>query len=112
MTRDDALAAISKEISTGTKAIESGNNGMGRVCARRAAGVAISFWLETHPHTAWGGDVMHLLRSVQDEHSLPTNVREAAMRLTTRITEQFTSQFSNNPVEDSRIIIHYFMDQI
>ncbi len=112
MTRNEALAAIAKELSTGANAMENGNNGMGRVCARRAAGVAISAWVEQQSTIAWSGDVMRLLHSVQNEHSLPEEVREAAMRLTTKITEQFTSKFSTNPLEDSNIIIHFFMGQI
>jgi len=112
MTRDEAFAAIAKELSTGANAIENGNNGMARVCARRAAGIAISSWVEQQQTITWNGDVMRLLHSVQNELSLPEHVREAAMRLTTKITGQFTSQFSTNPLEDSRIIIHYFMDQI
>jgi len=100
---------IEKEFATAAHARSIGNDGMVRVCARRAAGAAISFWLESHPHTAWGVDAMNQLRAVQVEETMPEDVREAARHLTTRITEHFTSAFSRDPLEESKSIIKHFL---
>ena len=110
MTKDDVLAQIGKELATGKWAVDEGNKGMARVCARRAAGIAVSFWLQTHPQVGWGVDAMSQLRSLQREHSIPQSVRDAALRLTTKITEQFTAPFTTDPLDDSNLIIHYLMD--
>jgi hypothetical protein len=40
---------------------------------------------------------------------MPLTVREAAMRLTARTTEQFTSQFTTDPVEDCQVIIEHLL---
>jgi hypothetical protein len=110
MTREQAHQRIEKEFSTASQAGTLGNDGMMRVCARRAAGIAVSYWLESHHRPNWGPDVMTQLRSVQLDTSIPQPVRDASQRLTTKITEQFTSPFSTNPIEDSKIIINHFME--
>ena len=109
MNKDQVIQNIEKEFAQGEQARKKGNEGMVRVCARRAAGHAITFWLESHPHQGWGVDAMNRLRNLQLEDSIPQLVREAALRLTTKITEQFTPAFPTDPVEDSKIIIDYLL---
>ncbi len=111
MTSNQALQQIEKEFATAHHAQSIGNDGMVRVCARRAAGAAISFWLQTNVRNGWGANAMTQLRNVQRDESLPLEVRDAAKRLTTKITEQFTSPFSTNPTADTKIIINHFMEQ-
>ncbi len=112
MTRDETKHQIARELSTASKAAHQGNHGMVRVCARRAAGIAITFWLQNNPGIHWGLDAMTQLRAVQHDASLPAEVRDAANRLTTRVTEQFTYPPSTDPVDDARIIIHYFFGTV
>ena len=109
MTKEQALAQIEKEFATARQAEKAGNDGMVRVCARRAAGVAIGFWLQTQLRAGWGIDAMSQLRSLQADDSFPPEVRDAAGRLTTKITEQFTSPFATNPVEDSKKITQHLL---
>jgi hypothetical protein len=54
-------------------------------------------------------DSMNQLQAAAGEKSLPETVRDAAARLTTKVTEQFTSPFSINPAADSRILVDYFL---
>lgn len=110
MTRAEAEEEIRKELATARAARERGNEGMARVCARRAAGVAVAHWLERHPHKAWKRDAMNLLREVESDDTLPDAVRNAARRLTTRITEKFTLPFTEDPMKDATIIINYFLE--
>ena len=111
MTKDQALAQIEKEFATANHAQSIGNDGMVRVCTRRAAGVAIKFWLQTHLRQGWGVDAMSQLRSFALDDSMPQVVRDAAQQLTTKITEQFTSPFTTNPIDDANIIINHLMEQ-
>ncbi len=109
MNKDLAIKNIEKEFAQGEQARKKGNDGMVRVCARRAAGVAIAYWLESHRREGWGVDALNQLRNLQLDESMPQSLREAALRLTTKITEQFTPVFPTDPVEDSKIIIDYLM---
>jgi hypothetical protein len=54
-------------------------------------------------------DAMNQLQSAAGEKSLPETVRDAADRLTTKVTGQFTSPFSTDPAADSRILVDYFL---
>lgn len=106
---DGTLKIIRKELDTAESAARAGNHGMARVCARRAAGAAIAFWLQSNSRSGWGIDTMNRLRSLQQDDSTPLAVQEAASRLTSKVTPQFTSPHSSNPVDDSRIIIDHIL---
>jgi len=109
MTKSQALDRIEKEFTTARQARKAGNNGMVRVCARRAAGIAISYWLEQNPRQGWGLDAMGQLRNLHNDVSMPQNIHDAAIRLTTKITGQFTSPFSTDPIDDSKTIVHHLL---
>jgi hypothetical protein len=110
ITREQTLDMIHREFATAAQAAGLGNEGMVRVCARRAAGAAISYWRQTHRRVGWGIDALHQLQGLSAERTLPQPVREAATRLSTRVTPQFTSGFPTDPVEDSRIIINHLLE--
>jgi hypothetical protein len=109
MTKAQALDHIEREFATASQARSAGNNGMVRVCARRATGVAIAYWLEQNLRQGWGADAMSQLRNLQNDESMPQAIHDAAMRLTARITEQFTSPFSTDPIDDSKTIINHLL---
>lgn len=109
MTKDEAEHQIAREYLTALSAARQGNDGMVRVCARRAAGIAITFWIENTRGDTRSLDAMNQLRAVQNDTSFPAEVRDAAARLTTKVTERFTSPFPTDPLDDARIIIRYFL---
>jgi hypothetical protein len=109
VTKDRAREAIEKELSTASQAASTGNDGMMRVCARRAAGIAIVHWLEHNPRPDWGTDAMNRLRNLQLEGSIPHAVREAAGRLTAKVSEDFTYSSTSNPIHDAKLIIDYML---
>ena len=102
---DSTLEWIKRELPSARQAFDSGNEGKGRVCARRAAGIALTWFLSTHPRHSWGTDAMTQLLHLKDDSSFPQDVREAASRLTARIIEQFSYPFKTSPLEDSNIIV-------
>ena len=95
---------IAKELATGRAALKAGNEGMVRVCARRAAGQAITLYV-TLNNLAWPPDAMAQLRLVSANEAFSQPARDAATRLTNKITEQFVYPFSTDPLEDAQIII-------
>ena len=96
---------IDREMSIARNALKAGREAISRVSARRAAGHAISWYLALHPHPAWGADAITQLVHLQDDESFPPNVREAARRLSTRISDRFTYPFTTNPIDDAEIVI-------
>ncbi len=105
---EEVRLSIAKELATGTAALRAGNEGMARVCARRAAGAAVLFWVRQNPRD-WRSDIMGALTAVSVDHSFPSPVRDACRRLTARITVNFESPFQTNPLEDSSIVINHFL---
>jgi hypothetical protein len=109
MSLDEARSKIDAEFSVAAHSRSAGNDGMVRVCARRAAGVAITYWLQETEGERRGVDAMTRLRTLQRDPSIPEGVREAAQRLTARVTEQFDAPYSSDPLEDCRVIIDYVL---
>jgi hypothetical protein len=79
--------------------------GRARVCARRAAGWAIALLRERHeghfPH--W--NAYQQLRWLQNFEDAPQELREAAARLTTRVTTNHELPHADDPLEDAQMII-------
>src|SRR5512142_3365904 len=82
-------AEIHAEFEKAEQARARGNEGQARVCARRAAGIAARAYLTrrgTPPRTSSAYDVLQLLA---EDPSVPTNVKESALRLILRVNEDF-----------------------
>jgi len=110
MIKEIATMHVENELSLARKAFKEDNAGKARVCARRAAGIAISYWLESHPELDWGESAMTLLNEVKDYKPLKVEIRLAAERLTTSVNNKNTVQISTDPLSDSNIIIEYFLN--
>ncbi len=104
-SKEHYFEQIDKELAVAREAEKAGNEGKSRVCARRAAGQAITWFLSRYPHEGWGADAMNQLLHVKEDPAFPEEARRAAVRLTTKISERFTSPFATNPIEDATIII-------
>jgi hypothetical protein len=109
LQKERALQSIAEEFAAAAAARSKGNHGMVRVCARRAAGVALTFWTAWFGHGNWGADAISQLRHLQREPGVPDDVRAAAARLTTRVTPDFRSPHASDPVDDSTLIIEWLM---
>ncbi len=110
MAKEIVLINIDVELKRAKKAMEEGNLGMARVCARRACRNSISFWLEDNPRQGYGESAMNQLRSIQSDDAVPKEVKDAAERLTTRVTNQSDSPFTDDPIADAKIITNYFLN--
>jgi hypothetical protein len=108
-TKESFIESIEKELLTGKEAQSAGNSGKARVCARRAAGQAITWFLSRHPHPDWGADALSQLKHLKDDPNVSQECRDAAARLSARVSEDFTYPFSSDPLEDAGIIIRTLM---
>jgi len=97
-----------KELAAAEEALMIGNEGKARVCARLAVALADDAWLAKRSDQTFRGDALAHLRRIQQDHSLPVFVRDAAERLSTAVTHKDAAPFSTDPVGDARIIIAYF----
>ena len=65
------------------------NEGQARVCARRAAGVAVREYLSRRGLRALSSSAYDLLNSLSDLPDLPEGTLQSARTLTLRVNEQF-----------------------
>jgi hypothetical protein len=98
---------INQELSAAEEALKTGNDGRARVCARRAVALADEAWLAQRATQTFRGDALAHLRRIQGDGSLPSDVREAAERLCTTVTQKDSTPFSTDPIGDARLIIAY-----
>ena len=106
------LEKIEQEFAKATEGLKNGNNGLARVCARRAVALASQHWAEQRNLPAWQGDAIQQLRQIQGETTFPSSVREAAQRLLTKVTEQAQSPMTTDPITDAHIILDYLNSRI
>jgi len=104
--------SIEQELTKASEGLQNGNEGLARVCARRAVALASQHRAEHRNLPGWQGDAMHQLRQIQRETTFPLSVREAAQRLLTKVTEQKQSALTTDPITDARIILDYLNSRI
>ena len=95
--------SIEAELDAARAALASGNEGKARVCARRAAGEAIARYRMRHPAPGWPSDALGLLLRLRDDPSFAAVAREAAGRLTAKVSDRHL--LSTDPIGDAVIII-------
>jgi len=104
---DANQAPVEKELAQAHKARAMGNEGQARVCARRAAGIAIREWYKRRAEAGWHGDAMKQLQRLQADMLAPEEVRAAARRLTTVVSLDHRLPFADDPIEDAQGIIEF-----
>ena len=101
---------VDQELARGDAAFSSGNEGKARVCARRAIGQVIDYlWTPTSHTVPWPRDILQKLHRIHEDEAFSLEVRQAAQRLTTKITQQDTMPFPTDPMADARLVIRHFM---
>jgi hypothetical protein len=108
--RDIIYSVANSELKNGIEAKEAGNIGQARVCARRACGMAIEHWLEFHPNRNYGASAITMLTKVQEDPSIPKDIRDAAERLTKKVDSNFETGVTEDPLKDGETIIEFFLN--
>ncbi len=101
------LEHIEKEFTAGLEARRQGLEGRARVCARRGAGFAVAWLCHSRGQKVRDTDSLNLLKSMSADESAPTEVRDAAGRLTAKIGPDFTYAFPTDPLDDARVIVEF-----
>ncbi len=102
---------IEQELGKAASGLREKNDGLARVCARRVVGLAVQAWIERSGVRTWPTDVMNQLRKIQQQEAFPLEMREAAQRLLTKITQRGQAPFSTDPIADARLILKH-LDQL
>lgn len=97
----DWQSQITNELDRAEAARRTGNEGQARVCARRAAGIAIREYLGRRGLPARNPSAYELLQLVADLPDAPPDARQAAVILTLRVTESFTLPVDADLIEEA-----------
>jgi hypothetical protein len=93
---------IEIEIRKALLARNNGNEGQARVCARRAAGIAIrKYFLQKNLPNAHKS-AYELLLAYINEPDIPANTRQIAVNLTMRVSESFRLPVNVDLIEEAR----------
>lgn len=94
------------ELRRAREAAAAGNPGKARTSVRRAVGVAVAELQRRFPGKHYGVDAMSQVRGIAQDQGIPVEVRDAAERLQTRLSADFTS-LSHDPLSDGETIIGF-----
>lgn len=88
-TMKDWEEKLQKEFARADSARASGNEGQARVCARRAAGIAIREYYARRGYHVRTPSAYDLLQMLANEPQLSPELKRSAGYLTLRVTEEF-----------------------
>jgi HEPN domain-containing protein len=102
---DELRRRIHAELARAERARDEGREGRARVCARRAAGWSLGGYYRERTGAPAPESAFELLRWYQDHAGVPSDLRAAARRLTSRVNEDFRLPHGEDPLEDARRLI-------
>ncbi len=100
-----------QELAQARAARDRGNEGQARVCARRAAGIAIGEYLRRHHLPDLGPSAYDKLRFLTELPGLPPKVYELAQHLTLRVTEDFHLPVNADLIAETRLLADLLLDE-
>ena len=98
----DWQAKLEAEFQRAERARAKGNEGQARVCARRAAGIAIREYLARQGETSPGASAVDLLDLIKDDPRLSPDLKLIVDHLTLRVTEEFKLPVDADLVAEAR----------
>jgi hypothetical protein len=106
----DIKLNIQTEFDRAEQARTRDNEGQARVCARRAAGIAIRDYLTrngTHIPSTSSYDLLNLLK---DDPHLPPDLKLVAEHLTVRVTEEFKLPVEADLVAEAHLLCEWLLN--
>ena len=98
----DWQSEIQAEFERAAQARQRNNEGQARVCARRAAGIAVREYLSRRGNRPTSTSAYDLLNLVSEDPLLPSDLRQIAEHLTVRVTEEFKLPIDVDLVAEAR----------
>ena len=106
---NDFNIQLQNEFEKARQARINKNEGQARVCARRAAGIAIRENLRRKGIRVPSMSAIDLLNLLKENISLPPDMELIADRLTVRVTEDFQLPFEGDLVAEARILCDWLL---
>jgi hypothetical protein len=100
--KEDWQRKIKTELDQAQSARSEGNEGRARVCARRAAGIAVREYFNRKGKRISGSSAYELLNCLEGSPDILTELKQFAAHLTLRVSEDFTLPADIDLVEESR----------
>lgn len=102
---DPEIQDIRTELVRAREARANGNEGMARVCARRAVGWTIRLRYAHHFQANDTRSAFMMLEWFRDRSGAPPSLRKAAERLTVRINEGHELLHDQDALVDARLLL-------
>ena len=100
----DSKSEIASELQKAEQARARGNAGQARVCARRAAGIAIREYLIRKGIRPPSVSAMDLLNQIKQDPLLSPDLKLIADHLTLRVTEEFKLPINADLIAEARTL--------
>ena len=110
MNNMQTRSAIEAELLDARVSRSQGNEGRARVCARRAAGLAIGTYFEGNIGENPPQSAYRLLQWFSHRDEIPEDLQRSARRLSVRVTPDFELPHQEDPIEDALLIITAILD--
>ena len=104
--------AIENELNRAETARKNASEGMARVCARRAAGMAVRALFTATAETSFDPSAYALLTRLQAMESTPTEIKEIAGNLLTRVTPEYQLPTQIDLIAQARLLADWALEQI
>lgn len=101
---DTWQSRFDNEIKKAQDARKNGKEGMARVCARRAAGIAVTEYLRQHDLDSPGASVYEQLKLLESLPEVSERARRLAEHLTLRVTPQYSLPIEADLIEDAQTL--------
>ena len=98
----DWQAQINAELEKAEQARGAGNEGQARVCARRAAGIAVREYLTRRGIRPPSTSAYDLLNLLKEDPALSPELKQIAEHLTLRVTEEFKLPVEADLIAEAR----------
>ena len=108
---DDLNTQLRKEFEKAQQARINKNEGKARVCARRAAGIAIREYLTRKGTQVPSMSAYDLLNLLKEDTLLPSDMQLIVDHLTVRVTEDFELPVDADLIAEARILCDWLLDQ-
>lgn len=108
----DWTTKLKNEFVNAEKARERKNEGQARVCARRAAGIAIREYFIYEGTQVHSTSAYDLIEQLKDEPALPSDLKLVADHLTLRVTEEFKLPIDADLIAESKALCDWLEKQM
>ncbi|MBC7878398.1 MAG: hypothetical protein H7Y59_14605 [Anaerolineales bacterium] len=105
------IITMEAEFERAEQARTKGNEGQARVCARRAAGIAIRDYLTRHGTHIPSTSAYDLLNLLKEDSLLPPDLRLIADHLTVRVTEEFKLPVEADLIAEARLLCKWLLNK-